>query len=344
MYLFYKIIDISQYNFISTDLIFFKFFDIFIFLVISIIFLVIILINISIYTLAERKVMASIQRRKGPNVQGFLGILQPFSDGLKLCFKEIILPKNINTFLFFFSPVFFLTLSLSLWAFIPFYINIYIVELPYSLLFFYLISTYSVYGIIFAGWSSSSYYAILGSLRAAAQLISYDLIMGVIYTIIILTVGSANILDIIFWQKEVWLVIPYFPIFLIFLICILAETNRIPFDLPESESELVAGYNVEYSSMVFAMFFLGEYSNMLVMSFLVVSLFFGGCISGFFYFKLIVFFFFFILIRAILPRYRYDQLLYIGWNNLLPFSFSFFFFVIFFLYLHNAFGFNPLYI
>jgi NADH-quinone oxidoreductase subunit H len=293
------------------------------------------LLGVAFLTLAERKVMASMQRRKGPNVVGIFGILQPLADGLKLLLKEPVLPINANTGIFLFAPVLTFKLSLVSWAVIPFGYGVVLSDLNVGVLYLFAISSLGVYGIITAGWSSNSKYAFLGSLRSAAQMVSYEVSIGLILITVLLCVGSLNLSEIVLAQKEIWFCIPLFPLLLMFFISCLAETNRAPFDLPEAEAELVAGYNVEYSSMGFALFFLGEYANMIMMSGLCSLLFLGGWLSPFgedFYFlswvpgsfwfglKTIIFLFVYIWVRAAFPRYRYDQLMTLGWKSFLPLS------------------------
>jgi NADH-quinone oxidoreductase subunit H len=291
------------------------------------------LIAVAYFTIAERKIMGSIQRRRGPNVIGFLGLLQPLADGLKLFVKETILPSNSNLFIFLIAPILTFILSLMGWAVIPISETIVISDLNLGVLYLFAISSLSVYGIIMAGWSSNSKYPFLGSLRSAAQMISYEVSIGFIIVNTCVCAGSFNLTDIILMQKNVWFIIPLFPMFVLFYISMLAETNRHPFDLPEAEAELVSGYNVEYSAMTFALFFLGEYANMLLMSTFSSILFLGGWLPIISIFPLTVFpgsfwmslkiilgVIFFILTRAALPRYRYDQLMYIGWKSFLPLS------------------------
>lgn len=291
------------------------------------------LISVAYFTLAERKIMGSVQRRKGPNVVGYLGLLQPLADGLKLFTKETILPSNANIVVFLLAPLITFFLSLVGWAVIPFSENSVFVDINVGILYLFAISSLNVFGIILAGWASNSKYPFLGSLRSAAQIISYEISIGFIIVNVAICAGSFNLSEIVLSQTNVWYCIPLFPMYILFLISMLAETNRHPFDLPEAESELVSGYNVEYSSMTFALFFLGEYSNMLLMSSFVTILFLGGwlplidcfpfnIIPGFIWFsmKVVLNVFFFIIMRAILPRFRYDQLMYIGWKNILPLS------------------------
>lgn len=291
-----------------------------------------ILISVAFLTLLERKLLASVQRRKGPNVIGFFGILQPFADGLKLFLKETIIPSQASQIVFLIAPLITFTLSLLGWSVIPFG-NILAIDIDLSILYIFAISSLNVYGIITAGWSSNSKYAFLGSLRSAAQMVSYEVSIGLIILNLVFFTGSLNLLFIIKAQEIIWFVFPFFPIFLMFFISSLAETNRPPFDLPEAEAELVAGYNVEYSAVGFAFFFIGEYANIILMSTLSVIFFFGG--NFFFYsfnnfidfffisIKILFFLFSFIIVRAALPRYRYDQLMSLGWKVFLPISLGF---------------------
>lgn len=298
------------------------------------------LVCVAFLTLAERKVMASMQRRKGPNVVGLFGILQPFADGLKLLLKEPVLPANANTVIFLIAPILTFSLSLISWAVIPFGTGVVVSDLNVGVLYLFAISSLGVYGIITAGWSSNSKYAFLGSLRSAAQMVSYEVSIGLIIITVLLCVGSLNLSDIVMAQRDIWFVIPLAPLSILFFVSCLAETNRAPFDLPEAEAELVAGYNVEYSSMGFALFFLGEYSNMIMMSSLCSILFLGGWlppfdlsifywVPGSFWFGLKVAFFLFLYIwvRAAFPRYRYDQLMALGWKSFLPLSLGYVVFV-----------------
>ena len=291
------------------------------------------MIFIAYLTFFERKVIGAIQLRKGPNVVGPLGLFQPLADGIKLLTKETIIPSNSNKIIFLFSPMLTFTLALVAWAVIPIDYNLVLSNINVGILYVFAISSLGVYGIIMAGWSSNSRYAFLGALRSAAQMISYEVSIGLIIINILLTVGSLNLTDIVLAQKELWFFLPHFPVFIIFFISTLAETNRAPFDLPEAEAELVAGYNVEYSSLAFGLFFLGEYGNMILMSSLTTILFLGGwfppfdieflkLIPGFFwfFFKVCILLFLFLWIRATLPRYRYDQLMRLGWKVFLPLS------------------------
>ena len=289
------------------------------------------LISVAYFTIAERKIMGSIQRRRGPNVIGFLGLLQPLADGLKLFAKETILPSNSNLSIFLFAPVLTFVLSLIGWSVIPFSDTIVLADLNVGILYLFATSSLSVYGIVMAGWSSNSKYPFLGGLRSAAQMISYEVSIGFIIVNVCVCVGSFNLSSIVLAQQNVWFIIPLFPMFIMFTVSMLAETNRHPFDLPEAEAELVSGYNVEYSAMTFALFFLGEYANMLLMSSFISILFLGGwlpllnvfplnVLPGSFWLsiKIAIGVIFFILTRAALPRYRYDQLMYIGWKCFLP--------------------------
>jgi len=297
------------------------------------------LLSVAYFTLAERKIMASIQRRRGPNVIGYLGLLQPLADGLKLFIKETILPTSANIFIFLLAPLLTFFLSLMGWIVIPFGENLVVANVNIGLLYLFAISALSVYGIILSGWSSNSKYAFLGSLRSASQMVSYEVSIGFIVISVVLCCGSFNLSEVIFSQSRVWYCLPLFPMFLIFFVSALAETNRHPFDLPEAEAELVSGYNVEYSAMGFALFFLGEYANMLLMSSLTTILFFGGWlpilniipftfIPGPVWFsgKICIFVVLFCWIRAALPRYRYDQLMSLGWKTFLPISIGWLFF------------------
>ena len=299
------------------------------------------LISVAYFTIAERKILGSIQRRKGPNVVGFLGLLQPFADGLKLFAKETILPSDSNVYIFLLAPLMIFILSLIGWAVIPLSENIVISDLNLGVLYLFAISSLSVYGIILAGWSSNSKYPFLGSLRSAAQMISYEVSIGFILVNVCLCVGSFNLSKIVVAQTNVWFCVPLFPIFVLFYISMLAETNRHPFDLPEAEAELVSGYNVEYSAVTFSLFFLGEYANMLLMAAFSSILFLGGwlplfnifpfnILPGSFWFsiKILLGVVFFILTRAALPRYRYDQLMNIGWKSFLPLSLGYLIFTV----------------
>ena len=291
------------------------------------------LVFIAYLTFFERKVIGFIQLRKGPNVVGPFGLFQPIADGIKLLTKETIIPTSSSKLIFLFSPILTFTLALVAWAVIPIDYGVVLSDINVGILYIVAISSLGVYGIIMAGWSSNSRYAFLGALRSAAQMISYEVSIGLIIINILITVGSLNLTDIVLAQKNMFYIIPHLPMFVIFFISTLAETNRAPFDLPEAEAELVAGYNVEYSSLSFGLFFLGEYGNMILMSSMTTILFLGGwlpiidnsffnLIPGFIWFFIKVSFllFLFVWIRATLPRYRYDQLMRLGWKVFLPIS------------------------
>jgi len=287
------------------------------------------LVVVAFFTLAERKLIASIQRRRGPNVTGFYGLLQPVADGLKLLGKEIILPAKANKGLFLFAPFLTFFVSLLNWGFMPF-LNLgnAVSDTGFNLLLFFATSSVGIYGIILSGWSSNSRYAFLGSIRSTAQMVSYEVSMGVLILPVAMCTGSLDMASIISYQATtgIWLAFPLFPIFILFIITVLAETNRTPFDLPEAEAELVAGFNVEYSSLVFALFFLGEYSNMFLLSIFLTNVFLGGYSFFFWSFinlltytiKVLFMSALFVILRASLPRYRYDQLMLIGWETILP--------------------------
>ena len=293
-----------------------------------------VLIGVAYMTLVEREILGSIQRRKGPNVVGPSGILQPLSDGLKLMLKEIILPNNVNTFLFILAPVITFAGTQLYWTVLPLSYGISYTDLNIGVLFFYAISSLAIYGIIISGWASNTKYPFMGSIRSAAQMVSYELSIGSVFAVIFLCTGSLNFTKIVIAQKYIWFVIPLFPLFVITLIALLAECNRHPFDLPEAEGELVSGFNTEYSAMGFALFFIGEYGNIIVMSTLIVILFFGGwlplfnltVIPGTIWLALKVCFFvmFYVVVRGAYVRFRYDQLMRIGWKSLLPLCFGWF--------------------
>lgn len=295
------------------------------------------LIAVAYFTIAERKIMGAIQRRRGPNVVGYIGLLQPLADGLKLFVKETTLPTNANKSIFLIAPALSFILSLVGWSVIPFANGVVLCDLNLGVLFLFAVSSLNVYGIVFAGWSSNSKYAYLGALRSAAQMISYEISIGFSALNVAICAGSFNLSSIILSQQKIWFIFPLFPIFIIFYISMLAETNRHPFDLPEAEAELVSGYNVEYSAMTFALFFLGEYANMLIMSAFSAILFMGGwlpplnnalfyALPGVVWFsvKIAIGVVFFIVNRAALPRYRYDQLMYLGWKCFLPLVLGYF--------------------
>jgi len=292
------------------------------------------LISVAYFTLAERKILGAIHRRMGPNVVGVYGLLQPLSDGFKLFVKETVLPSSANQLIFIVSPILTFIISLMGWAIIPFDKYSILSEMNIGILYLFAISSLGVYGIVMSGWSSNSKYAFLGALRSTAQMVSYEVSIGFIMITIVVCCGSFNLQEIIESQRELWFVVTFFPLFLMFFTSALAETNRHPFDLPEAEAELVSGYNVEYSAMGFALFSLGEYANMLLMSSINVILFFGGWlpplailgfIPGSFWFGLKICFFviLFVWMRAALPRYRYDQLMNLGWKAFLPISLSY---------------------
>ena len=288
------------------------------------------LIAVAYLTYAERKVIGAMQLRKGPNVVGPFGLLQPMADGLKLFVKELILPTAANPVVFIGAPMMTFFLALVAWAVIPFDKGVVLADINVGVLYVFAISSLGVYGIIMSGWASNSKYAFLGGLRSAAQMVSYEVSIGFVLISVLLTVGSLNLSDIVMAQKNMWFIIPHLPMFFLFLISGLAETNRAPFDLPEAEAELVAGYNVEYSSMAFALFFLGEYANMLLMGAMTSILFLGGWMAPFgltfipgiiwFILKICFVMFIFLWVRATFPRYRYDQLMRLGWKVFLPFS------------------------
>ena len=284
-------------------------------------------------TLAERKVIAAMQLRKGPNVVGPFGLLQPLADGLKLLFKETIIPSGANKIVFMAAPMITFILSLVAWAVIPFDEDMVLADINVGILYLFAISSLGVYGIIMAGWASNSIYPFLGALRSAAQMVSYEVSIGFVLITVLMVVGSLNLSDIVMAQQKIWFVIPLLPMAVVFFISALAETNRVPFDLPEAESELVAGYQVEYSAMTFGLLFMGENMNLILMSGLTVILFLGGWLPPFdiapftwipgpiwFIAKIVVMLFVFVWIRATFPRYRYDQLMRLGWKVFLPLS------------------------
>ena len=281
----------------------------------------------------DRRVWAFVQKRKGPNVVGPFGLFQSLADALKYMFKEIIIPASSNKIIFILAPIVTMTLALISWAVIPFGENFVISDINVGILYIFAVSSLGVYGIIMGGWASNSKYPFLGSIRSAAQMVSYEVSIGIIVINVLLCVGSLNLTDIVLAQKEIWFIIPLFPMFVIFFISALAETNRPPFDLPEAEAELVAGYQTEYSGMMYAMFWLGEYANILLMCAMGSILFLGGWLTplNFFPFdqipspvwfilKILFLFLLFALVKAIVPRYRYDQLMKLGWKIFLPFS------------------------
>jgi len=298
--------------------------------------LVPILIAVAYLTWAERKVLGAMQLRRGPNVVGPFGMGQPFADAIKMLMKETIVPTGASRFLFLLAPMLLFTLAMIAWAVIPVDDGWAIADINVGILYLFAVSSLGVYGVIIAGWASNSKYAFLGALRSAAQMVSYEVSIGFVIVTVLLCVGSLNLTEIVRAQQDVWFIIPLFPMFVIFFISALAETNRAPFDLPEGESELVAGFFVEYSSMSFALFFLGEYANMILMSALTTILFLGGWyppidiaplnwLPGVFWFalKVALCLFVFIWVRATFPRFRYDQLMRLGWKVFLPFSLLF---------------------
>jgi len=300
----------------------------------KIIFLLLpVLVSVAIIVWLDRRVWAFVQKRRGPNVVGPFGLLQTLADALKFIFKEIIIPSGANKIIFILAPIITLTLSLVAWAVIPFSNEMVLANINVGILYLFAASSLSVYGIIMGGWASNSKYPFLGAIRSAAQMISYEVSIGIIIINVLLCVGSLNLNKIVLAQENVWFIFPLFPMFIVFFISALAETNRPPFDLPEAESELVAGYQTEYSGMMYAMFWLGEYANILLLCALGSILFLGGWLSpidaypfniipGVFWmlFKILVLFILFSLIKAVVPRYRFDQLMRLGWKIFLPFS------------------------
>lgn len=293
------------------------------------IFVVFLLLSIAFTTLVERKVLGSTQRRRGPNAVGYLGLLQPFSDGLKLFIKEHLIPRDADQLVYFLAPVFTFFCSLKIWTSFPWDNNDFPAASWNGIIYLLIIMSLGAYGIIFAGWSSNSKYAFLGGLRSTAQMISYEVGLSFLFLGVCLLTQSVDLVDIVNIQSSVWFVFPLFPVWILFVVCALAETNRAPFDLPEAEAELVAGYNVEYSGIPFALFFLGEYSNIIAMSGLSSLLFWGGWLSPveflswipgsiWFALKTSLHVFLFIWVRATFPRYRYDQLMSLGWKTLFP--------------------------
>ncbi len=292
-----------------------------------------VLVMMAYLTLAERKVLAAMQLRRGPNVVGPFGLFQPFADAIKMVFKETIIPTGANRVLFLMAPMLTFGLAVIAWAVIPVNDGWAIADINVGVLYLFAISSLGVYGIIIAGWASNSKYAFLGALRSAAQMVSYEVSIGFVMVSVLLCVGSLNLNDIVLAQRHVWFCIPLLPMFVVFFISGLAETNRSPFDLPEGESEIVAGFFVEYSAMAFALFFLGEYTNMILMSGMTTILFLGGWLAPFgvapfiwlpgpiwFILKVCFCLFVFIWVRATFPRYRYDQLMRLGWKVFLPLS------------------------
>jgi len=292
-----------------------------------------ILVSVAMIVWFDRRVWAFVQKRRGPNVVGPFGLLQSLADALKYVFKEIIIPASSNKVIFILAPIVTMTLALIAWAVIPFSETYVLADINVGILYLFAVSSLGVYGIIMGGWASNSKYPFLGAIRSAAQMVSYEVSIGVIIINVLLCVGSLNLSDIVMAQQNIWFIIPLFPMFVIFFISALAETNRPPFDLPEAEAELVAGYQTEYSGMMYAMFWLGEYANILLMCAMGSILFLGGWLSPinlfpfnvipgpiWMIFKILFLFFLFALVKAIVPRYRYDQLMRIGWKIFLPFS------------------------
>jgi len=295
--------------------------------------LVPVLVSIAMIVWLDRRVWAFVQKRRGPNVVGPFGLFQSLADALKYLFKEIIIPASANKIIFILAPIITMTLALIGWAVIPFGENFVVADINVGILYLFAVSSLSVYGIIMGGWASNSKYPFLGAIRSAAQMVSYEVSIGVIIINVLLCAGSLNLKDIVIAQENMWFIIPLFPMFVIFFISALAETNRPPFDLPEAEAELVAGYQTEYSGMMYAMFWLGEYANILLMCALGSILFLGGWLAPieifpfnfipdfvWLIFKILFLFILFALVKAIVPRYRYDQLMKLGWKIFLPMS------------------------
>ena len=295
-----------------------------------------VLVSVAMIVWLDRRVWAFVQKRQGPNVVGPFGLLQSLADALKYIFKEIIIPASSNKIIFVLAPIITMTLALIAWAVIPFGLDQVLADINVGILYIFAVSSLGVYGIIMGGWASNSKYPFLGSIRSAAQMVSYEVSIGIIIINVLLCVGSLNLNDIVIAQRDMWFIIPLFPMFVIFFISALAETNRPPFDLPEAEAELVAGYQTEYSGMMYAMFWLGEYANILLMCALGSILFFGGWLSPidlypfnlipgaiWLIFKILLLFILFALVKAIVPRYRYDQLMRLGWKIFLPLSLTY---------------------
>ena len=298
--------------------------------------LVPVLVSVAMIVWLDRRVWAFVQKRQGPNVVGPFGLLQSLADALKYIFKEIIIPASSNKVIFIIAPIITMTLALIAWAVIPFGEDQVLANINVGILYIFAVSSLGVYGIIMGGWASNSKYPFLGAIRSAAQMVSYEVSIGIIIINVLLCVGSLNLNDIVIAQKNVWFIVPLFPMFIIFFISALAETNRPPFDLPEAEAELVAGYQTEYSGMMYAMFWLGEYANILLMCALGSILFLGGWLSPidlypfnlipgaiWLIFKILLLFILFALVKAIVPRYRYDQLMRLGWKIFLPLSLTY---------------------
>ena len=292
-----------------------------------------VLISVTLVVWLDRRIWGAVQKRKGPNVVGPFGLLQTIADALKYLFKEIIIPASSNKIIFVLAPIVTMTLALVAWAVIPFDNELVLADINVGILYLFAVSSLGIYGIIMGGWASNSKYPFLGAIRSAAQMVSYEVSIGIIIINVLLCVGSLNLIDIVNAQQNLWFVIPLFPMFVVFFISALAETNRPPFDLPEAEAELVSGYQTEYSGIMYAMFWLGEYANILLMCAMGAILFLGGWLPPFDIFpfnavpgplwmilKILFIFFLFALVKAIVPRYRYDQLMRLGWKILLPFS------------------------
>ena len=292
-----------------------------------------VLVSVAFVVWLDRRIWGAVQKRRGPNVVGPFGLLQTVADALKYIFKEIIIPASSNKVIFILAPIITMTLALVAWAVIPFDEELVLANINVGILYLFAVSSLGVYGIIMGGWASNSKYPFLGAIRSAAQMVSYEVSIGIIIINVLLCVGSLNLIDIVNAQKGMWFAIPLFPMFVVFFISALAETNRPPFDLPEAEAELVSGYQTEYSGMMYAMFWLGEYANILLMCAMGAILFLGGWLPPLDIFpfnavpgplwmilKILFLFFLFALVKAIVPRYRYDQLMRLGWKILLPFS------------------------
>lgn len=312
--------------------------DIGLFIALLLVHILTLLITVAIFTLAERKILASIQRRTGPHIVGYWGLLQAFADAFKLLGKEIIFPSKANKFLFIMAPIISLSLALIAWTFIPLSTTAVLLQSSYSALIILGLSSLNVYSVILAGWSSNSKYAFLGACRSAAQMVSYEIAITTCLLPVFLLSGSLDLIEIVYAQQKMWYILPLLPISIVYFISIVAETNRTPFDLPEAEAELVAGFNTEYSAITFSLFFLGEYTSILLMSSTFTIFFLGGWTQPFsssffeaplfwFAIKTIFISFLFIFIRGNLPRYRYDQLMFIGWKIFLPLTLAIFFFI-----------------
>ncbi len=302
-------------------------------MILSLALMVALLVSLAFLLLADRKIWAAVQLRRGPNVVGAFGLLQSFADFFKFVFKEVIVPAGANKAVFILAPLVTFTLAMAAWAVVPLAPGWVIADINVGVLYIFAISSLGVYGIIMGGWASNSKYAFLGSLRSAAQMVSYEVSIGFVIITVLLTVGSLNLTDVVLAQEKLWFFIPHFPMFVVFFVSALAETNRPPFDLPEAESELVAGYQVEYSSTPYLLFMIGEYLNIVLMCSLTTIFFLGGWLPpfnvvpftyvpplGWFILKVLFFFFMFAMVKAMVPRYRYDQLMRLGWKVFLPLS------------------------